>query len=520
MGSLKDDLLGPGVELRETHISWVFLTAEDVFKVKKPVALGFLDFGTADKRRLACEAELRLNRRLSPDVYLGVVPVRCDEEGRHCLDGSGTTVDWAVHMKRLPDEDRADVRLSRGGISVQDLERIASLLARFHCECAAGEKARGYGSTSAIRFNVLENFDQTRETILESLEPEQVAEVENWQRRFLEERADLFERRIETGRIRDGHGDLRLEHVYLSERGEISILDCIEFNDRFRYADVCADVVFLAMDLAWRGRADRAEQLLALYARESDDFELYSVVDFYQSYRAFVRGKIASMVASEPEASGARRHLAREEARRYYLLALASERRAVEPPILIAVGGMIASGKTTIARALGAEMAAPVVENDRTRKAMLGVATTTPLLDAPWQGSYSDELTERTYSELFRRARSILDSGRAVVLDASFRLRTHRLAVKRLASETGVPFLFLECNASESVCRERLRLRELGSTASDGRTEIFDAFRSRWEPANELSNHERVRVDTSRSLGDCLKTIQAARALWLSRCGT
>jgi aminoglycoside phosphotransferase family enzyme/predicted kinase len=517
MGSLKDDLLGPGVELRETHISWVFLTPEDVFKVKKPVTLGFLDFGTEEKRRLACEAELRLNRRLSPDVYLGVVPIRLDEEGRHRIGGRGTTVDWAVHMKRLPDEDRADVRLARGGISVQELERIASLLAGFHRECASGEETRRYGSTSAIRFNVLENFEQTRETILEYLEPRQVSEVESWQLRFLEERADLFERRIETGRIRDGHGDLRLEHVYLSEQGEISILDCIEFNDRFRYADVCADVVFLAMDLAWHGRADRAEQLLAFYAREADDFELYSVVDFYESYRAFVRGKIASMVASDPEASFARRNRARAEARRYYLLALASERRAVEPPMLIAVGGLIASGKTTVARALGVELAAPVVENDRTRKAMLGVETTTPLLDAPWQGSYSDELTERTYSELFRRARSVLASGRAVVLDASFRSRAHRLEAKRLAAAEGVPFLFVECSAPETVCRERLRLREQGSSATDGRTEIFDAFRSRFEPVSELSNAEHVVVDTSRALEDCLKTIQAARAVSLGR---
>jgi aminoglycoside phosphotransferase family enzyme/predicted kinase len=512
MGSLKDDLLEPGVELRETHISWVFLNREEVFKVKKPVALGFLDFGTVEKRRIACEAELRLNRRLSPNVYLGLVPVRRDENGRHSLGGSGATVDWAVRMRRLPDEDRADARLARGAIGIPDLERIASLLARFHRECAAGEEAARYGSTSAIRLNVWENFDQTRETILEYLEPGQVAEVESWQLRFLEDRAELFERRIETGRVRDGHGDLRLEHVYLSERGEISILDCIEFNERFRYADVCADVVFLAMDLAWRGRADRAEQFLALYAREANDFELYPVADFYESYRAFVRGKIASMVASDREASEARRNQAREEARRYYLLALASERRPVEPPMLIAVGGVIASGKSTIARALGVEMAVPVVENDRTRKAMLGVETTTPLLDAPWQGSYSDELTERAYTELFRRARSVLASGRVVVLDASFRSRAHRQAAKRLAAAQGVPFLFLECRAPESVCRERLRLREPGSLASDGRTEIFDAFRDRWEPVNELSKSEHVLLDTSRSLEECLKAIQAARA--------
>jgi hypothetical protein len=518
MSTLKEDLLGPGVELRETHISWVFLTETEVWKIKKPVSLGFLDFGTPEKRRLACEAEVRLNRRLSPEVYLGVLPVDLDENGRHRLGGSGTPVDWAVHMRRLPDSERGDLRLSQGRLPSSDLSRVAARLARFHRECGVREEAARFGSVSAIRFNVQENFDQTRSTIRDYLGAEQVAELESWQLRFLEEKAALFEERIRKGRIRDGHGDLRLEHLYFDDRGTITVVDCIEFNDRFRFADVCADVVFLAMDLSWRGRVDLAEHFLACYAREADDFDLYPVVDFYESYRAFVRGKISSMVAADPEAGSGARERAREEARRYFLLALASERRPLQPPMVIAVGGVIASGKSTIAENLGLEMGAPVVENDRTRKFLLGVDKTRALLDPPWQGSYSEELTEEVYRELVRRGQAVLASGRAVVLDASFRSRAHRREARRLAETHGVPFLFVECRAPDALCRERLRSREEQPSVSDARAGLLDDFRSRWEPVLELGTAEHVVLDTSRPLEESLSAVRKSRAFSLNRC--
>ncbi|MGH9323756.1 MAG: AAA family ATPase [Vicinamibacteria bacterium] len=507
-GTLQEDLLRPGMELRETHISWVFLMEEEVWKVKKPVSLGFLDFGTPEKRRLACEAEIRLNRRLSPEVYLGVVPICLGENARRTIGGRGTVVDWAVHMRRLPDRDRADVRLTQGRLSSAHLERAAEVLARFHRDCGVTEEANRYGAVSAIRFNVQENFDQTRSTILHHLSRQQAAEVERWQLRFLDERAALFEERIRKGRVRDGHGDLRLEHVYIDDRGPLAVVDCIEFNERFRFADVCADVVFLAMDLAWHGRVDLAERFLAFYAREADDYGLYPLVDFYESYRAFVRGKIASMIAADAAMSRRVRERAGEEARRYYLLALASGRRPLRPPMVLAVGGVIASGKSTIARHLGAEMSAPVVESDRTRKLMLGVEKTRPLLEKPWEGSYSAALTERVYGEIFRSAQAVLASRRPVVLDASFRSRAHRTAARRIASANGVPFLFVECRASDSVIRQRLRSRERETSVSDGRLEIWDDFTSRWEPVEELGRAEHVVLDTSRPVEESLSAFR------------
>jgi hypothetical protein len=496
MGELASDLLASGMELRETHISWVFLGERDVFKVKKPVALGFLDFSTREKRRLACEAEVRLNRRLTPDVYRGVLPVTRDRDGRHQFGGEGEPVDWAVLMKRLPDSDRADIRLERGRLEGKDVERIAERIARFHEEVGASETAAAFGTVEAIRFNVVENFEQTRSTLGEFLAPEQIRELEAWQLRFLSEHGALFAERRERGRIRDGHGDLRLEHVYLMGQEGIEILDCIEFNDRFRYADACADVVFLAMDLAWHGRVDLAERFLARYARAAGDYDLYRVADFYESYRAFVRGKIASMRAFDETASLEARERASAEARRYFLLALASEREPLVPPRIIAVGGLIASGKSTLADALGEAIAAPVVDADRTRKSLAGVGPEDPLPEKPWQGFYSPELTAKVYEELFRRASAVLSSGRPVILDASFRSRSHRERARNLARENGIPFTFVECRAPEDVCRRRLRERETMRTVTDARIELFDSFRASFEPVDDLSPSERLVVDT------------------------
>jgi hypothetical protein len=495
------------MELRETHISWVFLGDKDAFKVKKPVSLGFLDFGTIGKRRLACEAELRLNRRLAPDAYLGLVPITLDASGRHRFGGDGVPVEWAVHMRRLPDARRADVLLEKNDLRGEDVERVAERVARFHRESCASEEAAAFGTPEAIRFNVIENFEQTKGAIDSYLSPRQAREVESWQLAFLEERRELFEERIRAGRIRDGHGDLRLEHVYFGEGSEPTVLDCIEFNDRFRYADVCADVVFLAMDLAWHGKVDFAERFLARYAREGPDYDLYPLVDFYESYRAFVRGKIATFRAKDLSASLAERDRAAAEARRYFLLALASERRPLLPPKVIAVGGGIASGKSTLAEAMGRELPAPVVDADRTRKHLAGVAPEHPLPESSWAGFYSPEFTEKVYGELFRRASAVLSSGRAVVLDASFRSRTERARAKRLALERGAPFLFVECQAPAELCRARLRERERSPSVSDGRLQVFDDFARSFEPVTELDRSEHLAVDTREPVEAILKRV-------------
>jgi len=502
MGTLKHDLLALGMELRETHISSVFLTSDTVYKVKKPVQLGFLDFTSLQARKEFCEAEVRLNRRLAHDVYRGVRPIVRDASGMHRLaDTNATTnhdvVDYAVEMRRLADADAADQRLAAGQLDVDDLTRIAQHIARFHAAARCDAQTASFGERATIERNVIENFEQTRHSAPQFLSSQEIAEIERWQRQFLQREQARFEARVRTQRIRDGHGDLRLEHCYLGPGDDVQIIDCIEFNDRFRYGDVCADVAFLAMDLSWHERPDLSEAFLASYADAADDYDLYGVVDFYESYRAYVRGKVASMLAADPNAEEAARLRAHDTARKYYLLAEACAREPIERPRLYAVGGVIAAGKSTVARRLARLLHAPSIDADRTRKALAGQDPHTPWHDAAFSGRYSSQQTQAVYDELRRRAEIILRSGRSVVVDASFRSRAQRQAMRALCETLSCELVFVECTAPVALCRERLRKRAQGPSISDGRAEIFDAFVQSYEPVDELSREQHFRIDTS-----------------------
>jgi aminoglycoside phosphotransferase family enzyme/predicted kinase len=511
MGELQSDLARLSKELRETHISWVFLSEQRALKVKKPVNFGFLDFSDLESRRRACEAELRLNQRLAPDVYQGIVPITRDEKGEHSVAGPGTVVDWAVEMRRLNDDDRLTERLESGRVATSTFDTLARHLARFHARAERGPHIDGFGHIDQIRQNVLENFAQAHASLASWVSERQQREVEAWQLAFLSTHADRFTERVRGGRIRDGHGDLRVEHVYIDAAGQPTIIDCIEFNERFRYADVCSDIAFLSMDLAYHGRTEDKERLLAAYASESDDHDLYGLIDFYESYRAYVRAKVNTFSLAQARASD-RARIA-EQARRYFLLSLASERPQLQPARLLGLGGWIASGKSSIARELSARLACPVLSSDRIRKSLAGAEPTTALHDAPFNQRYSDEFTERVYAEVFRRAQRVLASGRSVVVDASFRSTAQRAQAQALAARAGVPFLLIECRASPEVCRARLSERAKGPSESDGRSEIFDDFVARYEPVTELPGEQHAVIDSSGSLAESLVELQRIGAL-------
>jgi uncharacterized protein len=512
LGDLVIDLKASSEELIETHISWVFLREREVYKVKKPVDFGFLDFSDLQRRERACRAEVELNSRLAPGIYRGVVPVTRDGRGQHAIGGQGEVVDYAVHMSRLPRDARADLRLGRGELGIVELDRIARCLARFHARAERGEHISEFGQSEVIRGNVEENFAQGRSALRQLAGEAVEREVEERQLEFLNTHGALFARRVENGRVRDGHGDLRLEHVYLIGSDEPVIIDCIEFNERFRYGDVCADLAFLSMDLAAHGRHDYKERLLASYVRESWDHDLYALVDFYESYRAYVRAKVSAFSLASSDLSFAAREKLEHEARRFLLLALAAERPALAPPRLWAVGGSIASGKSTVAEALATRLGAPLIGSDETRKRLLGVDSRTPLHHGAWQEAYGPDVTERVYADVFARARVVLESGRSVVLDASFRRRADREAARRLSSSTDAAFAFIECRVPEQVARARLAERARGPSVSDGRLEIYEAFSATYEPVTELAPGEFLALDTSGSIEQSLTRLDAFAA--------
>lgn len=488
-------VIGLDVErTEETHISWVYLTPTEAWKLKKPVNLGFLDYTNPELRKQACENEVRLNRRLAPDVYLGVVSLGRNAAGQ-LVPGGDPPVDWAVRMRRLSDDDRANARLARGALSVDHIDLVAARVADFHASCPVAPPE--FARPELIAHNIVENFAQADDCPAQLLGLEAALEVEAWQLGWMHRNVDLLEARGRDGYVRDGHGDLRLDHVYLGDDG-VRIIDCIEFNERFRYADVAADVAFLSMDLARSQHPQLAERLLARYVRSTGDFDLYRLIDFYESYRAFVRGKIGCMSLTTGAASDLEE--ARRNTRTYFLMAQACGRPSLVPPRVVAVGGLIGAGKSTVADALSFALGCPTIEADRTRKELMGAKPTDNLASGTFINAYSREMTERVYDELMARAAPVLRSGRSVVLDASFRKACLRDKASALADRHGVPFRFVECVAPEAELRHRLRMRKREETASDATADLLDAFMASYEPP--VPSHQVIRLNTVGSLQD------------------
>src|SRR4030066_2135199 len=324
--SLQKALLNPAiypdlpkeVKFIETHISLVFLTREYVYKVKKPVDFGFLDFTTLEKRKYFCEQEVKLNRRLSPNIYLGVVEIT--KEGNHILlEGKGELVEYAVKMKQIPEEFLMDKLLEKKQVTPKMIESVSEKLVQFYFAAETNDRIKSFARPERLKQDTDENFEQTEKYIEVAISREVYEEVKNRTNDFFKTKMETFYQRIATDRIRDCHGDLRLEHIFWGE--EVSIFDCIEFNERFRYTDVAADIAFLAMDLDYHNREDLSEHLIRAYIGESGDHELMEVLDFYKCYRAYVRGKVESFRLDDPHIPEEDKKGALKRAQEYFSLA-------------------------------------------------------------------------------------------------------------------------------------------------------------------------------------------------------
>ena len=462
------------VRLIETHISWILLAGDYAYKLRKPVNFGFLDFSTFAQRRLDCDAEVTLNRRLCPDLYLGVTDVVEGDDGFLKMGGSGSVVESAVMMRRLPESGMLPALLDRGEADERLMRRIAQRLADFHASAPTGEGVDEYGSVDTLLGNWDENFRQTQ-TVL--LDPEKRDATRRYVEHFVSENREVFERRIRTGRIRDGHGDLHASSVCSTRRG-LYLFDCIQFNRRFRCADVAADLAFLAMDLEHFGRADLAAALVDAYVHQSRDSELLSLLDFYKSYRAFVRGKVLSFRLAEPGLDSATASAISADARAYFDLAYAY----AEPfptPLLIVAMGLPASGKTTLARALAGRLGGIHLSSDVARKHLMGLRPNVHRMDPFEGGIYARTVSRRTYASLRKQAARWLRRGKTVVIDATYGQPTERAALRHLARRVGARPYFILCHADEELLKARLVAR-IGDprTTSDARLEIWPALRA------------------------------------------
>ncbi|HUZ20247.1 MAG TPA: AAA family ATPase [Acidimicrobiales bacterium] len=427
----------------ETHSGVVFLVGDRAYKLKKPVSLGFLDFRTREARELACHREVELNRRLAPDVYLGVADL---------VDAAGPAFDHLVVMRRLPEDRRLAGLVASGAEVGEHLRRLATLLARFHAGASRAPEidaaARGDALTALWQVNAvgMEHLDG-------ALWPAELeARVLALARRYLAGRGTLLEERISAGRVRDGHGDLLADDIFCLDDGP-RVLDCVEFDDRLRYVDVLSDVAFLAMDLERLGRADLAASFLDEYRRQSGDTWPVSLEHHYVAYRAQVRAKVAGLrmdAGIQPERSA---RAARE------LLGLSAAHLEAGRVRLVVVGGLPGSGKSSLASAVGEALGAAVVRSDEVRKALAGLEPTTPA-EAPFgEGLYRPEATAATYAELLERGRTWLSRGRSVVLDASFHDPAWRAGARQLAAETVSDLDELHCSAPQALLERRVARR-------------------------------------------------------------
>jgi aminoglycoside phosphotransferase family enzyme/predicted kinase len=499
---LLDPATWPGasgaIERVETHISRLYFTKTRVYKLKKPIQLPFLDYRSLEQRRFFSEEELRLNRRLAPEVYLRAAPLRRDAQGRVRLDGEGETIDWAVEMERLPARDMLEAVVERGEVDNELMRRIAAFLAEFHARCERGARVASFASFEVIERNALDNFVALEEHAegrgVDVLSARMLTFLREETKRELARLRDVFARRAAEGRACDGHGDLHASNVCLTARGIVAY-DCVEFAESLRCADVACDLAFLAMDLDFRGFRGFSAVLAREYAARTSDAGLLEVLDFYKTYRALVRAKVAAIRAAQSSAESLR-----AEAQRYVHVAASY----ALPPALILTCGLPASGKTWLARRLAAPFEAAHLSSDVRRKILAHVPPGQHRRDEFDAGLYSPALRERTYESLLEAARSFLaphsarepgghGMARTVVVDATFPSAERRAPFRELARELGAPFVVVHARASEALTRSRMEARTHDpEETSDADWGVYLRSRESFAAPDELPASQRV----------------------------
>jgi aminoglycoside phosphotransferase family enzyme/predicted kinase len=488
------------VEIVETHLSRLYFVGARVFKVKKAVDLGFVDFSTLGRRKFACDEEVRLNRRLAPDTYLGVRPiVREPGGGGVRVGGTGVPIEYAVEMVRLPAAQMFDAKLARGEIDRACVDRIVARLADFHERAERGPEIDRHAAPEALARRVVENLAGSRaaaarldaacNTTLPSLSPLLARFLEGAFARFIADEHARFVRRIAEKRICEGHGDLHTGNLCIL-RDEVVAFDCIEFSRALRCLDVAADLAFLLMDLDRLGFRAFGRDLARRYSQRTHDPPLLALLPYYEAHLACVRGKVAALRGAG-SADPSVRARSRSEAIGFF----AQSASYALPPLLLATSGLPGSGKSFVARALAPRLVAVHLQSDFERKRLAGVAPTERTAPRARAEVYSEEMTRRTYEQLFDEARRDLERGRRVLLDATFPTAALRARAADLAHELGVPFVLLACTADDAQTRQRLAARaHERNEFSDADAAVYDQAKRRYEPPAEFAPERRVDV--------------------------
>jgi hypothetical protein len=520
------------VELIQTHISYIFVAGVYVYKVKKAVDFGFLDFTTLDKRKFYCHEELRLNRRLAPKVYLEVVEIGEDAGGNIVLGMQDRIVEYAVKMLKLPREGMLKTMLHEGKVDHSVMDALARKLVDFHRHADTGGHIDEIGSEDTIRQNNDENFEQTKKYVNITIPEVQYRFIKAYVYNFIDSHHASFTKRVADHRIRDGHGDLHLEHICIMNPGspdkspdkaiaqflrdynpgDIVIFDCIEFNERFRYDDVAAEVAFLAMDLDYNGYSDHADYFVHAYVAHSGDHEIRNLLNFYKCYYAYVRGKVVGFEVDESSIRQEERNEAARMAARYFDLAYTYAAR-LEKPTLILMAGLMGTGKSVRAKLIAPRVGADIIQTDVVRKEILNIEPTEKHHEAFGRGIYSGEITRKTYVRSLELASQKLKEGKSVIIDASYKSRDDRRKAFEAAERLHADFFIIECTCPENIIKERLlsRISDKGEV-SDAHWEIYLEQKEAFDAITEIPDSLHLILDTSLTPDDSTyKALQQIR---------
>jgi aminoglycoside phosphotransferase family enzyme/predicted kinase len=511
----------------QTHISWVFIASPFVFKVKKPANLGFLDFSTLEKRRHFCQREIELNRRLCPEVYLGVVPIYRSASD-FSFNGQGEiappatpshsdagVAEYSVKMRELPIGWFLSELLAKGLVGETEINRVISTLRRFYESESPTPEIERWGTPEKMKISTDENFAQVKPFVGQTISPAASEAIRHYTNQFYVANKNLFRERIQQHRILDCHGDLHLDHIHLTSEAT-TIFDCIEFNDRFRFIDVANDLAFLAMDFDFHGRRDLGNLFLRNAAREFRDGEMLKITNFYKCYRAFVRGKVESIQTIEPETLKPEEHA--QQATRYFRLALQYAVGGSEPLVLV-IMGRVGTGKTTVANQLASELDWPVFSSDEIRKTQAGVPLTKRTAVKLRDKMYSEQMTKQTYKKLLDNGLASLGScsrGRrprpgtthsGVILDATFSSRPNRKFLRDACAKAGIHLQIVELAVDPGQIKRRLQARDqTRGEISDARLEDFEKLSAAYDPPSELGPRL-IEISADGAVADTVKAL-------------
>lgn len=476
---------GEPVEIVETHISWVLLTGDHAFKIKKPVDLGFADFSTLERRRALCEEEIRLNRRLAESIYLGVVPVGGSVDAPELF--AEPAIEYAVKMRRFDADARLDRRIEAGQLGRAQVDDLAERIARFHAGLPADRDDQRHGGAEAVIAAATENVADLVE--LAGSDTERIAPLDDWTRRECERLEPRFAERKADGAVREGHGDLHTENLVWLD-GRIVPFDALEFNPELRWIDVVNETAFLVMDLSVRGHPELAFEFLNRYLEVTGDYDGLAVLRFYLVYRALVRAKVAAIARKQDGETP----LADPMPNLDYALAAIEPRR----PRLIVTHGLSGSGKTTVTQELLGRLPAVRVRSDLERKRLHGLGEQEASGSGVDAQMYSAAATRATYDTLARVASTALEAGLNVIVDATFLKRDERDRFARIAAAGEAAFMILDCTAPDAELRRRVEQRAAaGGDASEATTAVLERQLASREPLAHAELEARIEVDTT-----------------------